>query len=217
MSIVATTNNNEPLALRICRELGQELWDRRARLVEVRPFFSVDDGVREAILRGKDIAARDGKPTMLVDLGDDPGSACPADSPAVLESLIRLGASDCALTIRDAAVVEAGVKAGVGAILTGLSVGASIDQRFYKPVEVTGEVRLIDNGNCESVRPSVRPSFAKPRQKRCMYSSSSFHCHRACPCVCPTMLTQQRGLPACLPACPSCMPCTTYDRYGART
>ena len=183
MSIVATTNNNEPLALRICRELGQELWDRRARLVEIRPFFSVDDGVREAILRGKDIAARGGKPTMLVDLGDDPGSACPADSPAVLESLIRLGASDCALTIRDAAVVEAGVKAGVGAILTGLSVGASIDQRFYKPVEVTGEVRLIDNGNCESVRPSVRPLQSHGRSGACTVAARSIATVRARACA----------------------------------
>ena len=83
---------------------------------------------------------------MLVDLGDDPGSACPADSPAVLESLVRLGARDCALTLRDANVVVAGMAAGVGATLT-MSVGASVDQRFYSPYEVTGVVRLIDTGN----------------------------------------------------------------------
>ena len=144
MSIVATTDDDEELALRICRELGQELWDRRERLVEVRPFFAVDDGVREAMRRGEEEPR--GKPVMLVDLGDDPGSACPADSPAVLESLIRLGARDCALTIRDADVVAAGVAAGVGATLT-MSVGASVDQRFYSPCEVTGVVRLIDDGN----------------------------------------------------------------------
>jgi microcystin degradation protein MlrC len=105
----------------------------------VRPIHSIDDGVREAI-------TRDEKPVMLVDLGDDPGSACPADSPAVLEALIRLGAKDCALTIRDAEVVEAGIKAGVGAALT-IAVGGKIDQRFYKPLEVTGTVRAIDDGN----------------------------------------------------------------------
>lgn len=73
MSIVATTDDDEPLALRCCRELGQELWDRRQQLVEVRPFFSVDDGVVEAMERGGS-AANQGKPVMLVDLGDDPGS-----------------------------------------------------------------------------------------------------------------------------------------------
>jgi microcystin degradation protein MlrC len=144
MSIVVTTDKDEDLALRLCRELGQELWDRRERLLEVRPFFSVDDGVREAMQRSE--AGPRGKPVMLVDLGDDPGSACPADSPAVLESLVRLGARDCALTLRDANVVVAGMAAGVGATLT-MSVGASVDQRFYSPYEVTGVVRLIDTGN----------------------------------------------------------------------
>ncbi|MFT5086440.1 MAG: microcystin degradation protein MlrC [Planctomycetota bacterium] len=139
MSIVATTDNDEELAKKMCAELGQALWDRRERLLEVRPIMSIDDGVHAAM-------ARDEKPVMLVDLGDDPGSACPADSPAVLEALIRLGAKDCALTIRDAEVVAAGLKAGVGAELT-IKVGGKIDQRFYQPLEVTGKVRSIDDGN----------------------------------------------------------------------
>ncbi|MBT3604354.1 MAG: M81 family metallopeptidase [Candidatus Latescibacteria bacterium] len=139
MSIVTTTDNDEALAKRMCVELGQALWDRRAQLLQVRPILSIDDGVREAM-------ARDQKPVMLVDLGDDPGSACPADSPAVLEALIRLGAKDCALTIRDADVVEAGMKVGVGAELT-MEVGGKVDQRFYQPLTVTGTVRAIDDGN----------------------------------------------------------------------
>ena len=139
MSIVATTDGDEVLAKRVCAELGQALWDRREQLLQVRPITGIDDGVREAM-------ARNEKPVMLVDLGDDPGSACPADSPAVLEALIRLGAKDCALTIRDAEVVEAGMKAGVGTTLT-MAVGAKIDQRFYQPLQVTGTVRSIDDGN----------------------------------------------------------------------
>jgi microcystin degradation protein MlrC len=89
----------------------------------------------------------------LVDLGDDPGSLCPADSPAVLESLLRLGARDCALTIRDPEVVEAGLAAGVGATLT-MEVGAKIDHRFYKPLEVTGTVKAIDDGHYKIVGPT---------------------------------------------------------------
>ena len=139
MSIVATTDGDEALAHRLCAELGQRLWDQRERLLDVRPILRVDDGVREAM-------SREQAPVMLVDLGDDPGSACPADSPAVLESLIRLGAADCALTIRDAEVVEAGLQAGIGATLS-MKVGGKIDRRFYEPLEVTGTVRLIDDGN----------------------------------------------------------------------
>ena len=43
-------------------------------------------------------------------------------------------------------VVDAGIKAGVGATLE-IEVGAGIDQRFYKPVPVQGTVRSIDDGH----------------------------------------------------------------------
>ena len=139
MSIVATTDDAPELAERLAKELAEELWERREELLRVRPISSIDDGIRDAMKHPE-------KPVVLVDLGDDPGSACPADSPAVLERLIALGASNCALTIRDAEVVAAGLKAGVGASLK-IKVGAKIDQRFYKPVEVEATVRLIDDGN----------------------------------------------------------------------
>ena len=139
MSVVATTDGDAELADRLARELGQALWDHRRELLEVRPIYEIDEAIQMAM-------ARPEKPVLLVDLGDDPGSACPADSPAVLERMIALGAHDCALTIRDAEAVEAGLRAGVGARLT-MEVGGKIDQRFYQPVEVSGTVRLIDDGN----------------------------------------------------------------------
>ncbi len=138
MSIVATADDDPELADRMCRQLGLELWKRRQELLDVRPIYPVDEGVRMAM-------ARPDKPVIVVDLGDDPGSACPADSPAVLESLIRQDARDCALTIRDAAAVDACMQAGIGAEVT-LPIGATIDQRFYQPVTVTGTVRLLDDG-----------------------------------------------------------------------
>ena len=139
MSIVATADGDAALAERMAAALARDLWNGREELLKVRPIYSIDEGVRMAM-------ARQEKPVMLVDLGDDPGSACPADSPAVLESLIRLGARDCALTIRDAEAVDAGLKAGVGAELK-MKVGGKIDPRFYRPVEIAGRVRSIDDGN----------------------------------------------------------------------
>ncbi|MBM3240152.1 M81 family metallopeptidase [Candidatus Poribacteria bacterium] len=138
MSIIATTDGDSELAERMAKELARDLWTRREELRKVRPIYSIDEGVKMAMER------KEG-PVLLVDLGDDPGSACPADSPAVLESLIRHGARDCALTIRDADVVRAGIEAGVGATLN-MAVGGKIDQRFYKPLEVTGVVKSIDDG-----------------------------------------------------------------------
>ncbi len=139
MSIVATAEGDAALAVRTARLLARKVWEQREAILNVRPIVSIEDGVRAAIQQS-------GSPIVLVDLGDDPGSACSADSPAVLESLIRHGASDAVLTIRDPRVVEAGLTAGVGAELE-LEVGGAIDQRFYRPVKVRGKVRLIDDGN----------------------------------------------------------------------
>jgi microcystin degradation protein MlrC len=56
------------------------------------------------------------------------------------------------LTIRDAEVVKAGMAAGVGATLN-MTVGATIDQRFYQPLPVTGYVKSIDDGQYPIVGP----------------------------------------------------------------
>jgi len=138
MSVIATTDGDIELAEQMALELSEELWTRREELRQIRPIYSIDEGVKMAM-------ARKESPVLLVDLGDDPGSACPADSPAVLESLIRQGARDCALTIRDVEVTKAGIEAGVGATLN-IAVGGKIEQNFYQPLEVTGVVKSIDDG-----------------------------------------------------------------------
>lgn len=139
MCVIATTDNDPELAERLAKQLARELWARRHEIRTVRPIVSIDEGVETAM-------ARDEGPIILVDLGDDPGSATPADSPAVLESLIRHRARDCALTIRDPQAVREAMEAGVGATLS-MPVGAQIDQRFYQPLPVTGQVKLIDDGD----------------------------------------------------------------------
>jgi microcystin degradation protein MlrC len=138
MSIIATTDGDPALAKQLAQALAKDLWEQRDRLKTVRPIQSIDAGVKMAMADPR-------KLILLVDLGDDPGSACPADSPAVLESLLRCGAQDCALTIRDAEVVRAGIAAGVGANLD-ITVGGKIDQRFYQPVKITAQVKSIDDG-----------------------------------------------------------------------
>lgn len=145
MCIIATTDGNAELAEKLAKQLAKELWARREEIRTVRPIHPIDEGVKMAM-------AQEGL-VCLVDLGDDPGSSCPADSPAVLESLIRLGARDCTVTIRDPEVVRAGLEAGVGATLN-IEVGGKIDQRFYKPLPVTGRVKLIDDGNYMIVGPT---------------------------------------------------------------
>ena len=146
MSVIATTDADPELATQVARQLAREVWAKREAIRTVRPQIPIDDGVRRAL------AQPDGL-VCLVDLGDDPGSLSPADSPAVLESLLRLGAKDAALAIRDHKVLAAALAAGVGAEVT-MDVGATIDQRFYKPLRVTGRVKSIDDGNYMIVGPN---------------------------------------------------------------
>ena len=138
MSVIITTDRDPDLADRVVKEMANAVWEKRKDILDIRPVHSLDEGVQEAM---------DSKetPVILVDLGDDPGSSSSADSPAVLEFLIRHHAQDCALTIRDPEVVKAGIEAGVGAELNML-VGGKFDQRFYKPIKIKGIVKTIDNG-----------------------------------------------------------------------
>jgi len=146
MCIIVTTDGDEALADRLAKQLAVELWAKREEIRTVRPILPIDEGIKKAM-------AYEGGLVCLVDIGDDPGSLCPADSPAVLEALIRLGAQDCALTIRDGEVVKAAMKAGVGGTLT-MEMGAKIDQRFYKPLKVTGYVKSLDDGKYKIVGPT---------------------------------------------------------------
>ena len=139
MSVIATADGDPDLAVQKATELAALVWNKRQEILSIRPYVSVDDGVKQAM------ESTANQPIVLVDLGDDPGSSCVADSPAILESLLRHGASNCALTIRDPEAVSAGIAAGIGAELE-LDVGAAIDQRFYQPIRVTGRVKLIDDG-----------------------------------------------------------------------
>lgn len=144
MAVVATADGDSTLASRVATDLARLVWQKRQDILDLRPIHAVDAGVRLAMTRAETPDGLAG-PIILVDLGDDPGSACPADSPVVLESLLRQGARDCALTIRDAPAVQAAKQAGIGASLT-LDVGASIDRRFYQPLRVTGTVKTLDDG-----------------------------------------------------------------------
>lgn len=147
MSVIASADGDADLALEKAQELARAVWQKRHDILNIRPFFQIDDGIKQAMSHNGD------RPIVLVDLGDDPGSACVADSPVVLQRLIDLGASNAVLTLRDPDVVDAAIAAGIGETLT-MDAGASIDNRFYSPVSITARVKLIDDGEYTICGPS---------------------------------------------------------------
>ncbi len=138
VSIIVSTNGDRKLAEEMSVKLAKATWDIRNEFTNIRPTYSVDDAVKKAMDEKE-------TPVLLVDVGDDPGSACPADSPAILEAIMRLGASDAALTIRDPEAIELAISAGIGSEIE-LEIGGKIDNRFYRPIKVRGRVKTIDDG-----------------------------------------------------------------------
>jgi microcystin degradation protein MlrC len=89
-------------------------------------------------------------PILLIDHADNCASGGTEDTTAVLAEIMRQGLEDVAVfAIRDAEAVETLIAAGVGATVT-LPLGGKVDmptiQRKGEPIEVTGRVRAITDG-----------------------------------------------------------------------
>jgi microcystin degradation protein MlrC len=138
VSIIVSTDEDTQLAEEQTLRLAKATWEIREEFVKIRPLYPVDKAVKMA-MESKET------PVLIVDVGDDPGSACPADSPVVLEALIRLGASDATVTIRDPEAVEKALSTGIGEEIE-TEIGGRIDKRFYKPIKVKGTVKALDDG-----------------------------------------------------------------------
>jgi microcystin degradation protein MlrC len=137
-SVLVVSDADRPAAESTADALADTFWSRR-REYEVELVPTV-----QAIERA--LTAPSG-PFVLADSADAPSSGAPGDSTVVLAGLIAAGPDrDCLLNIVDGPAVEAMVRAGVGAEIA-LSVGATFSSEFYRPLNVTGRVRLISDGD----------------------------------------------------------------------
>jgi microcystin degradation protein MlrC len=126
------------LADKLADELADMFWEGRQR-------FEVTLAPAAATI-GRALAGDRG-PFVLADSADAPSSGAPGDSTAVLELLIAARPEYlCLHNIVDPVAVAAMFDAGAGAELT-LTIGAGTGVPFYQPIEVTGRVRLLSDGN----------------------------------------------------------------------
>jgi microcystin degradation protein MlrC len=141
ISVIVVADGNPEKATTHAGELAQICWDAR-REFEVTPV-SVADAVAEAM------AGQPGEVYVLADISDSGASGTAGDGTAILRGLIEANARSAAVAqIMDREAVEACIEAGVGATVT-LSVGGKHDGLHGEPVEVTGIVRLIHQGEFE--------------------------------------------------------------------
>ncbi len=136
-SVLIVADGDEQLAEQEADRLADAFWERRHRFeVTLTPTAAA---IRQAL-------AGDRGPFVLADSADAPSSGAPGDSTAVLRALLAAQpAQDCYLNIVDPPAVDDMVRAGVGQQVT-LQVGARFAPAFYSPIQVTGLVKLISDG-----------------------------------------------------------------------
>lgn len=136
-STMVYTNNDPALARKYARELAKMGWDMHDRwLVHPTP---VKEAVKQAI------EAKEG-PVILADIADSGAGGTSGDATEVLRAMLRQGArSGSVCSISDQEAIDKAVAAGVGATIT-MKIGGKRDKLHGEPVEVTGKVKLIHDG-----------------------------------------------------------------------
>ncbi|MBI3327148.1 MAG: M81 family metallopeptidase [Nitrospinae bacterium] len=138
LTVTVTTNNAPGLAEEIAESLKDIAWQQRHQF---QPHIvPIEDAVREAI-------QSDAWPVVLGDVADSGGAGTPGDGTALLEELLKQGATGAVIGhLTDPEAVGQAVRAGVGQQLT-LTVGGKVDTFHGRPVQVTGQVRSVHEGD----------------------------------------------------------------------
>ena len=133
---VVVTDGDPDLAEREAKRLSDMLWATREKIVLREP------GPAAAV---KMAMEHDGRPVVLIDMGDNIGGGTPGDSTFLLEELLKQKAQGWVMVIADPAAYAVAEKAGVGGAFD-LAVGGKTDSMHGKPVQVRGRVRSLHVG-----------------------------------------------------------------------
>jgi microcystin degradation protein MlrC len=109
-SILAISDNKPALAEKMADMVASMVWDARWDFIKLRPLVPADEAVDRAV------KASEG-PIVLVDVADNSGGGGPCDNTVILEALLRKGAEDAVVPLRDTDAVSKAFKAGVGSVI----------------------------------------------------------------------------------------------------
>lgn len=135
---VVTAHADEAAARRTASAIAREVWDRRHEFVVDRlltPPAAIEASLASRV-----------RPFVIAEAADAPTAGASGDGTGMLRALLAHPSDPAALiTIRDQPAVAACHAAGEGATVS-LSVGATIDQRWCEPVELSGVVERLGAG-----------------------------------------------------------------------
>ncbi len=142
LSTVVVTNANCPLAEHLSASLADAAWERR------HEFVYQAEPLAQSVARAKEFSEG---PILLIDHADNCASGGTQDTMAVVEEVVRQGLGDVAVgAIRDPEAVARLIEIGVGTTAT-IPLGGKVDmpsiEKRGKPLEVTGKVRVISDGD----------------------------------------------------------------------
>lgn len=132
------TDNDMDLAVELSTDIAERYWQSREALEQ--PLMSPDAAIR----KGLEI---DGGPVLLIETADCAGGGAAGDSIASIRALLdaELDVTSLAMVV-DPEAAAACHAAGTGSELR-LSLGHKLDPHWGEPIEVTGTVERISDGN----------------------------------------------------------------------
>jgi microcystin degradation protein MlrC len=124
----------------VAEELMKEVWETRHETTV--PLYSLQEAMAEA---GK--GTKGGRPLILADFTDNPGSGGYGDAVRLLEAMIQANLKNAAFgCVPDPEAAQKCIAAGVGEEVD-LALGAKIDPRTYGPsLMVRGTVEQVSDG-----------------------------------------------------------------------
>lgn len=143
-SVVVVTDGDPELARSEAQRLADLLYETRHQIVLDEPDAA--SAVRQAV-------EHEGRPVLLIDMGDNIGGGTPGDSTFLLTELVRQGAQGWVMVIADPEAYAAAERAGVGGQFD-FEVGGKTDSMHGSPVPMRGRVRSLNEGRY--VEPEVR-------------------------------------------------------------
>lgn len=136
VSLIVTSDDDVNLAKSKAKILSDLTWSLR------RDFLVTPTPIQQAV---KEAMSNPG-PTILADIGDNPGAGGSTDGTALLRALIESGAKNSVTAVmRDPEAVSKAIQVGVGNRIT-MKIGGKTDKLHGDPLQVTGYVRLISDG-----------------------------------------------------------------------
>ncbi len=147
--VVMVTGDDETAVKAAAEYLAKSYWEVRKEFEFVAPVATLDESLALALKSDK-------KPFIISDMGDNPTAGGAGDVTWTLNEILKRkefktadGPSVIYASIPGPDLVEKAMIAGVGNQVTGMA-GAIVDNRFAAPLELTGTVKAILEGDVDA-------------------------------------------------------------------